>query len=160
MEELNFAVAHMFTHNFRGVKAGDIEYPEVRKTDDGLHFTVYSLSPIMLGWSDVLREPDEPDTPTTDTPTTDTPTTDTPTTDTPTTDTPTTDTPMTDTPTTDTPTTNTPTTEIPTTSETPDTATAQTAVKTGDDENIFLAFLLFFLSSGGMIYIYRRKRER
>lgn len=56
MEEYNFVAAHMFTHNFRGKYAGDLEYPNVTKKSDGLHLTVSGLSPILIGWTEVVPE--------------------------------------------------------------------------------------------------------
>lgn len=106
VEGKNFVVAHMFTHNFRGVEAGDVECPEVTAMEDGVHFTVKSLSPIMLGWSDVLRE-----------------------------------------------------NEDPATTEASGSTPEQTAVKTGDNHNLFLVVLLAILSGSGIIYIYRRRED-
>ncbi len=49
----DFTVAHMFTTDANGKKAGDVEYPEVTKTDAGIQFKVFSLSPISVGWKAV-----------------------------------------------------------------------------------------------------------
>ena len=47
----NFVVAHMLTIDTKSLKAGEIEFPTVTKTDGGIEFKVSSLSPIGLGWS-------------------------------------------------------------------------------------------------------------
>lgn len=49
----NFAVTHMFTEDMNGYRAGEVEYPAVTKTDDGIRFKVYGLSPIAVGWQEV-----------------------------------------------------------------------------------------------------------
>lgn len=49
----DFTVAHMLTRDMNGLKAGDVEYPSVTKTDGGVQFRVYSLSPISIGWKTV-----------------------------------------------------------------------------------------------------------
>lgn len=50
----NFVVAHMFTTTIDGQHhAGDIEYPAVTKTAEGIRFKVTSLSPIAVGWTPV-----------------------------------------------------------------------------------------------------------
>ncbi len=49
----NFVAAHMLTVDRKDKKAGDVEYPEITKTDAGVEFRVYSLSPIALGWSEI-----------------------------------------------------------------------------------------------------------
>ncbi len=46
----DFSVAHMFTEDMNGFRAGDVEYPTVTKTDGGITFRVYGLSPIAVGW--------------------------------------------------------------------------------------------------------------
>ena len=51
----DFTVAHMFTADANGMKAGDIEYPAVTKTDAGIRFKVSSLSPISVGWKAVTQ---------------------------------------------------------------------------------------------------------
>lgn len=55
----NFVAAHMLTVDTKEKKAGDIEYPAITKTDAGIEFRVYSLSPIGLGWSEI--EPVKPE---------------------------------------------------------------------------------------------------
>lgn len=52
----NFVVAHMLTVDTKSLKAGEIEYPTVTKTDSGVEFKVNSLSPIALGWSKIQPE--------------------------------------------------------------------------------------------------------
>ena len=47
----NFAVAHMFSTSYFGKTSGQVEIPAVRKTDNGMEFTVTGLSPIGLAWS-------------------------------------------------------------------------------------------------------------
>ena len=49
----DFVVAHMFTEDMNGFSAGDVEYPAVTKTDTGITFKVYGLSPIAVGWKTV-----------------------------------------------------------------------------------------------------------
>lgn len=49
----NFVAAHMLTVDSKDMKAGDIEYPAITKTDAGVEFRVFSLSPIALGWSEI-----------------------------------------------------------------------------------------------------------
>ena len=44
-------VAHMFSENAFGKKAGDVEYPTVRKFDEIFEFDVTGLSPISVAWS-------------------------------------------------------------------------------------------------------------
>lgn len=46
----DFTVAHMFTAVRNNYQPGDVEYPAVEKTDGGIRFRVYSLSPIEVGW--------------------------------------------------------------------------------------------------------------
>ena len=46
----DFSVVHMFTEDMNGFHAGDVEYPAVTKTDNGITFRVYGLSPIAVGW--------------------------------------------------------------------------------------------------------------
>nr|MCR4608266.1 LPXTG cell wall anchor domain-containing protein [Eubacterium sp.] len=55
-EKNDFVVAHMFTHNRGSIKAGDIETPEVTKTDKGLKFKVSGLSPIYVSWIPVKTD--------------------------------------------------------------------------------------------------------
>lgn len=47
----DFVVCHLFTENMNGHKAGEVEYPAVTKTDAGIRFKVYGLSPISVGWT-------------------------------------------------------------------------------------------------------------
>lgn len=59
----DFVVAHMFASDMNGHKAGDIEYPQVEKTEDGIRFTVNGLSPIAVSWKEdveVTPAPTEP----------------------------------------------------------------------------------------------------
>ena len=54
----NYAVAHMFSSSYFGKTSGQIEIPKVKKTDNGMEFTVTGLSPIGLAWGgpmDVLN---------------------------------------------------------------------------------------------------------
>ena len=46
----DFIVAHMFTADIGGHKAGEVELPAVTETADGLRFTVRSLSPVSVSW--------------------------------------------------------------------------------------------------------------
>ncbi len=46
----NFVVTHMFTEDMNGFRAGDVEHPAVTKTNSGITFKVYGLSPIAVGW--------------------------------------------------------------------------------------------------------------
>lgn len=46
-----FTVVHMFTQNALGKTAGEVEYPAVTNTAEGIRFTVTSLSPIAVGWT-------------------------------------------------------------------------------------------------------------
>ncbi len=46
----NYAVAHMFSSSYFGKTSGQIEIPKVKKTDNGMEFTVTGLSPIGLAW--------------------------------------------------------------------------------------------------------------
>lgn len=48
----NFVVAHMFTTTTADHKAGDIEYPAVTNTAQGIQFQVSSLSPIAIAWDE------------------------------------------------------------------------------------------------------------
>lgn len=46
-----FYVGHLFTETTNGKNAGTIEIPQdVDRTDDGISFTVYGLSPIAISW--------------------------------------------------------------------------------------------------------------
>lgn len=48
----DFIVAHMFAADMNGHKAGDVEYPQVEETENGIRFTVKGLSPIAVAWKD------------------------------------------------------------------------------------------------------------
>ena len=54
----DFAAAHMFTADMNGFQAGDIEYPDVAKTEKGIEFKVKGLSPIAIGWKEVKDDSD------------------------------------------------------------------------------------------------------
>ena len=58
----DFTVAHMLTRDMNGMEAGDVEYPSVTKTDGGVQFRVYSLSPISIGWKTVKASAPDTDT--------------------------------------------------------------------------------------------------
>lgn len=49
----DFTVAHMFTTDMNGFQAGDVEYPAVTKSENGITFKVYGLSPISIGWEEI-----------------------------------------------------------------------------------------------------------
>lgn len=51
----DFAVSHLFTEDMNGHHAGEVEYPAVEKTDQGIRFKVYGLSPIAIGWTEAGR---------------------------------------------------------------------------------------------------------
>ena len=53
-----FVVAHMFTSTAFDKTPGDMEFPEVTKTEHGLRFEVTGLSPISIGW----EAPESPET--------------------------------------------------------------------------------------------------
>ncbi len=55
----NFTVAHMFTSDFFGKTPGNVEYPAVTKTAQGLAFEVTGLSPISVGWEVIKTPADE-----------------------------------------------------------------------------------------------------
>ena len=42
----------MFSTSYFGKTSGNVELPAIRKTDNGMEFTVTGLSPIALAWSD------------------------------------------------------------------------------------------------------------
>ena len=54
----NFTVAHMFTSSAFGKVAGNVEYPAVTKTAEGIEFKVTGLSPISIGWEEVKQNED------------------------------------------------------------------------------------------------------
>ena len=58
----DFTVAHMLTRDMNGMEAGEVEYPSVTKTDGGVQFRVYSLSPISIGWKTVKASAPDTDT--------------------------------------------------------------------------------------------------
>ncbi|MBP3541298.1 MAG: hypothetical protein J6K72_05735 [Clostridia bacterium] len=53
-----FVVAHMFTTTTKDHKAGDIEYPSVINTPDGIRFEVTGLSPIAVAWEEKNKKPE------------------------------------------------------------------------------------------------------
>lgn len=55
----DFTAAHMLTVDRDGLKAGDVEYPSVTKTEEGIRFRLMSLSPVSVGWKEVSKETDE-----------------------------------------------------------------------------------------------------
>lgn len=52
----NFEIAHMFTHNWNGREAGQIEHPKASKINEGIQFKVTSLSPIVIGWKEIKSD--------------------------------------------------------------------------------------------------------
>ena len=54
--EYDFIITHMFTHEMNGYKPGEVEAPEVMKTEEGLRFTVHGLSPIAVAWKSVKAD--------------------------------------------------------------------------------------------------------
>lgn len=57
-KDYDFLVTHMFSCTMNGFQAGEIEMPEVTKTENEIRFTVKGLSPIMIAWKS-LRSEDE-----------------------------------------------------------------------------------------------------
>lgn len=57
--DYNFIVTHMFTHEMNGYKPGQVETLNVKKTTEGLQFTIHSLSPIAVAWKSVNADDDE-----------------------------------------------------------------------------------------------------
>ncbi len=49
----DFVVSHMFTADKNDCHAGDVEYLSATKTEKGITFKVYGLSPIAIGWKEV-----------------------------------------------------------------------------------------------------------
>lgn len=47
----DFYVAHLFEDDVNGFRAGDIEYPAVTKTPNGLSFTLMGTSPVLVSWT-------------------------------------------------------------------------------------------------------------
>ncbi|MCI8834874.1 MAG: hypothetical protein HFH24_05790 [Ruminococcus sp.] len=70
----DFIVTHMFTHEMNGHEPGEVETLEAEKAEEGLRFTVYSLSPIAIAWKahDTDSGSYNPEKPGTDSPSTDT----------------------------------------------------------------------------------------
>lgn len=65
-ENSDYAVAHMFAENVNGKKPGKIESwtgKKVKEADDGIQVTVKGLSPIAVGWEEVVPTPDDPNNP-------------------------------------------------------------------------------------------------
>lgn len=61
-----FAIAHMYAEKAIGVKPGKVESwddAKIKKTDDGLQVTVKGLSPVAVGWEEVIPAPDDPTNP-------------------------------------------------------------------------------------------------
>ena len=54
----DFTAAHMFTEDMNGFTVGDVEYPVVIKTEDGITFKVHGLSPISVGWKERKNDSD------------------------------------------------------------------------------------------------------
>lgn len=52
-----FNVAHMFEEEINGQKPGDIEYPYVEKTSEGLRVRLNGLSPVMIAWKRMSEAP-------------------------------------------------------------------------------------------------------
>ncbi len=57
-----FTAAHMFASDEFGKKAGEVEYPAVTKSDDGITFKLTGLSPVAIGWTDKKLEKPDTDT--------------------------------------------------------------------------------------------------
>ncbi len=55
----DFTAAHMLTVDRGGLKAGDVEYPSVTKTEEGIRFRLMSLSPVSIGWKEASKETGE-----------------------------------------------------------------------------------------------------
>lgn len=54
----DFMVVHMFTVTSErlGITAGEVEMPEVTKTDEGIVITLNGLSPVMISWKAATTE--------------------------------------------------------------------------------------------------------
>lgn len=52
-----FIVAHMFEEEINGQEPGDIEYPYVEKTSEGLRVRLNGLSPVMIAWKRMSEAP-------------------------------------------------------------------------------------------------------
>lgn len=50
--EFDFVVTHMLTQDVGGKRAGEVEIPKVTKTEKGLQFTLTSLSPVAISWTE------------------------------------------------------------------------------------------------------------
>ena len=50
-----YTVIHMFTEKVNGNNPGEMEFPAVSRQNDGLHFRVTGLSPILLGWKEITQ---------------------------------------------------------------------------------------------------------
>ena len=61
-DDYDFTVLHMASGDLNGLKAGEVEIPEVKETKDGLQVTLMSLSPVAINWtkSDVVNSGDNP----------------------------------------------------------------------------------------------------
>lgn len=57
-ERHTFFAAHMFSHEMNGFRPGDIEIPkDVKAGEEGIQFTVYGLSPIVVAWKEEPAQP-------------------------------------------------------------------------------------------------------
>ena len=150
-----FTVAHMLTMDMAGMKAGDIETPEITLTDAGLQVTLKGLSPIMVGYSKKAAEPTpaEPTVPETTAPTVPVPAEPT----IPETTAPTTPAPAEPT----TPETTAPTAPVTTELTKPNPSKEVDVPKTGDESNILLWSLLGFAAAFGMIgtALFKKKKK-
>lgn len=57
----DFFVTHMATMDVNGMKAGEMEYPAVTKTEAGIQFRVLSLSPVAVAWKEIPQTPETDD---------------------------------------------------------------------------------------------------
>ena len=57
----SFVAAHMIAS---GSKAGTVELPKIRLTNDGIQMTLTSLSPVMIAWTEENSKPADPTKPT------------------------------------------------------------------------------------------------
>ncbi len=62
--EYEYVVSHMFTTTDFGKIPGELEYPAVTKTADGIQFYVTGLSPIAVAWEKIPEQPVQPVQPT------------------------------------------------------------------------------------------------
>ncbi len=51
-KDTDFKIAHVFEYDCNGYSKGHIEYPEIKKEEDGVRFRVMGLSPIMLAYGE------------------------------------------------------------------------------------------------------------